>query len=112
MTGASGDSASIVLLAEFGKGNQTNFKIPGRVDGSNFHYEDAISASFFQVVAGKISGNSENNVQRLLFSGDLKRESAKLEVEVTYKEASDPFPAGFTHQLEFYTIRGWQFGEW
>lgn len=102
---ASGDSVSIVFMADFGEEGDINLKMRGKVEGSNFLMESEGSASFFRIVNEKITGDISNDAQEMNFEGTLREEQANMKVRVYFKETTGAFPKGSSLNLTFKTSR-------
>lgn len=97
---SSADSVSMVFLGDFGNKSEINFKLRGKMEGSHFRLEGNNSASFFQINDEKITGNLDNDVQKISFGGTMRKERAKMTAHIYFKKASAPFPKGAVLKLE------------
>lgn len=102
---ATADSVSIVFMADFGNDDEMNIKLRGKLDGAAYLMETTDPDNFFRIVDEKITGQINNAQQQMIFDGSLRRETAAMNMRVTFKEATDVFPAGSVLELTFDTRR-------
>ncbi|PRD48432.1 hypothetical protein C5745_04295 [Sphingobacterium haloxyli] len=99
------DSVSLVFMADFGNEGEINLKMRGKTEGSAFRLETEDPSNFFRVIDGKITGSTENHLQKMFFEGSMEKEQVNMAVEVQFKEAEGAFPKGSRLRLRFNTSR-------
>lgn len=102
---SSSDSISIVFLADLGKNNEINLKLRGKVDGPNFSFNGPNASTFFHIVDKAITGNLSNPAQEMRFEGTMNEQRTRLNAEIYFKQANDPFPQGAKLYLTLDTKR-------
>ncbi|MCL7987149.1 hypothetical protein M8998_04250 [Sphingobacterium sp. lm-10] len=102
---ASGDSVSVVFMADFADEGEINLKFRGKIDGSDLRLEAAGSTSYFLITNEQIDGKIENASQSMVFDGILQRGKADMTLSVYFKQTDGAFPAGSTLNLQLNTSR-------
>lgn len=105
------DSVSLIFMADFDSAGEVNLQVRGRYDEKNYVMETEDPDVFFLVEAGHISGKSDNATQTMIFDGTMEHEQVYVTVEVLFKQAVSPFPAGSSLHLTFDTRRKIEEGE-
>ncbi len=102
---SSGDSVSIVFMADFGQQGEVNLKLRGKINGADFHMGDSDRQNFFNVRGEAMDGKVINAIHEMAFSGKMRRDQTSMRCEVNFKEADGIFPKGSTLHLTFETSR-------
>ena len=102
---ASGDSVSVVFMADFDDQGEINLKFRGKIVGPDLRLEAAESESYFVISNEQIDGKIENAAQRMAFDGIFQRGKANMDMTVYFKQADGAFPQGSTLNLTLNTSR-------
>lgn len=100
---ATGDSASVVVMADFADVGEINLKIRGAYHRSSFYAEG--EQVDFQINNQNIKGSIANQMQKIDLNGTLTSAHSDLVMVVEFLQGQDGFPPGSKLVMTFETSR-------